>query len=183
MADGILIPLLRQCFTLAAMPRARLIFVVYFFLVLFGCSSKHKETIIIDGIVKSKKELAKLKPSEIFSRTKWLPREAPSKYNQWNKTTIIFIKTVKVEAELQKQRHIFLGRFLDSLDNGVDVLFVQDGMLVSPKSQKNLRKLLPSQLSNVDTMEWSAAKKLYGTPARPNTVVINTYSSQYNYRH
>ncbi|MBK7307802.1 MAG: hypothetical protein IPI88_12760 [Chitinophagaceae bacterium] len=130
----------------------------------------------------SKQQLQKLDSSEIFSYTKYHPGEAPQRYYKGNDTTVIVVKTKKVETRLQKQRHALLNRFLDSVDNGADILIVQNGILIMSDAQKRLRALSPAELSNVDTMEWYAAKKLYGSPARPITLIINLYNPSYNYK-
>lgn len=147
---------------------------------LLACS--RRQTIIIDEVVRSKEELEKLDSSEIFSYSKWLPGKAPPWYQKWNKTVLIVVKTKKVEEKLQKQRHALLNRFLDSADNGADILIVQDGILFRSNDHKELRMLTPDQLSNADTMEWNAAKELYGPPARPITLIINTYNPKYTYK-
>jgi hypothetical protein len=54
-------------------------------------------------------------------------------------------------------------------------------MLVPDSSQMKLRKLSPDQLDNAETMEYEAAIKLYGPPARPTTLIINTYNPKYNF--
>jgi hypothetical protein len=118
---------------------------------------------------------------ELDSYSKWLQGEAPPWYQELNKTTHIVLKTNKTESKLQKERYALLNRLLDSVDNGADILIVQDGILVRSPLQMNLRKLSPDQLSNAETMEWEAAKKLYGSPARPITLIINTYDPKYKY--
>lgn len=158
----------------------RFIFSIFFCLLLLGCS--RERTIIIDGVVQSSKQLKKLKSSEIFSYTKWQPGEAPLWYRKWDKTILIVVKTKKVETGLQKQRHALLNRFLDSSDNGVDILIMQDGIMILPDARKNLRKLLPDQLSDAYTMEWNEANKLYGSVARPITLILNTYENNYKYK-
>lgn len=158
----------------------RFIFCISFYLLLLGCSGKR--TIIIDGVVQSSKQLKKLKSSEIFSYTKWQPGEAPPWYHKWDKTILIVVKTKKVETALQKQRHILLNRFLDSLDIGADILFIQDGIMILPEARKNLRKLSPNQLSDAYTMELSEANKLFGSVARPMTLILNTYDPNYKYK-
>ena len=109
------------------------------------------------------------------------PGKAPPWYQKWNKTTPIVVKTKKTDSELQKERYALLNRLLDSADKGADILIVQNGILVPSPSQKNLRKLSPDQLSNAEIMEWEAAKKLYGSSARPITLIINTYDPKYKY--
>jgi hypothetical protein len=156
----------------------KLLLIILLSLTLFGCSSKR--TIIIDEVVQSEKKLKQLRSSEIFSYSKWLPGEAPPAYRKWNKSILIIVKTKKVEEGLQKQRHEMLNRFLDSVDNGLDILIVQDGMLVLPDAQKNLRMIIPNQLSNAYIMEEAAAKELYGTPARRINLIINTYNEKTN---
>ena len=145
---------------------------------LLACS--RRQTIIIDDVVQSKQQLEKLDSSEIFSYCKWLPGEAPPWYDKWNKTILIVVKTKKVERELQTQRHALLNRFLDLVDRGADILIVQDGILLMSDAQKNLRTLTPNQLSSADTMERNAAKELYGSSARPTTLIINMYNSNDN---
>jgi len=147
---------------------------------LIACSKR--KTIVIDDVVQSKQQLEKLNSTEIFSYSKWLPGKAPPWYQKWNKTTLIVVKTKKAESKLQKERYVLLNRLLDSVDNGADILIVQDGMLIPSPSQKNLRKFSPDQLSNAETMEWEAAKKLYGSHAKPITLIINTYNPKYEYR-
>jgi hypothetical protein len=157
----------------------RFVFIILFCSMLLACSKR--KTIIIDGVVLSKQQLEKLDSSEIFSYSKWFPGKAPPYYQKWNKTTLIVVKTRKAESKLQKERYALLYRLLDSVDKGADILIVQDGMLVPSPLQKNLRKLSPDQLSNAETMDWEAAKKLYGSPARPITLIINTYDPIYKY--
>jgi len=157
----------------------RFIIIISLCLVLLACSER--QTILIDDSVQSREQLDKLDSSEIFSYTKWLPGEAPPSYQKWNKTTLILVKTKKIERKLQKERYALLNLLLDSVDKGADILIVQDGYFIPLASQKNLRMLTPEQLSNVDTMEWLAAKKLYGPPARPITLLINTYNPKFNY--
>jgi hypothetical protein len=132
---------------------------------------------MIDDVVQSRQQLNRLDTSEIFSYTKWPPRTAPLWYQKWNKTTLIVVKTKKVESELQKQRLAMLNQFLDSLDKGVDILIMEDGVEIPPSERNHLRMLSPDQLSNVDTMERNAAKKLYGSVAKPITLIINTYKN------
>ena len=157
-----------------------LLLIIILFSTLLSCSRREK--IFIDDVEQSKEQLKKLDSSEIFSYIKYRPGEAPLRYYKGNDTTIIVIKTKKVETKLQKERHALLNRFLDSVDNGADILIIKDGMLIMPDAQKHLRGLSPAQLSYVDTMEWYAAKKLYGPPARPITLIINLYISSYNYK-
>ena len=157
----------------------RFIFVISICLALLACSER--QTILIDGSVQSEQELDKLDSSDIFSYSKWLPGKAPAWYYKWNKTTLIVVKTKRTERKLQNERYALLNRLLDSVDKGADILIVQDGILVPPPSQKNLRKLSPDQLSNAETMEWRDAKTLYGSVARPVTLIINTYDPKYNY--
>jgi hypothetical protein len=159
------------------MPMRPFTFIIFFCLMLLACSER--KTIIIDDVVQSKQQLEKLDSSEIFSYTKWLPGKAPERYQKWNRTTIIIVKTKKIESKLQKERYTLLNRLLDSVDKGTDILIVRDGILVPSPLQKNLRKLSPDQLRNAKTMEWEAAKKLYGSPARPITLIINTYDPNY----
>lgn len=149
-------------------------FFVFFCFVLLACS--RRQTILIDGLVQSKQQLDKLDSSEIFSYSKWLPGKAPPWYHKWNKTTLIVVKTKKTELKLQKERYALLNLLLDSADKGADILMVEDGSIVSPAFQKNLRKLSPGELSNADTLEWQAARKLFGSYARPITLIINTYA-------
>jgi hypothetical protein len=158
----------------------RFIFVISICLTLLACSER--QTILIDGSVQTKRELDKLDPSDIFSYSKWLPGKAPEWYHKWNKTTLIVVTTKRSERKLQKERYELLNRLLDSVDKGADILIVQDGILCPSGSQKDLRKLLPNQLSNAKTMEWQNAKELYGPYARPITLVINTYDPKLNYR-
>jgi len=63
-----------------------------------------------------------------------------------------------------------------------DILIVEDGILLMPDAQKNLRMLTPDQLSNANTMGRNAAKELYGLSARPTTLIINTYNPNHNYK-
>jgi hypothetical protein len=146
---------------------------VLLFLTLLSCS--RRETIFINNVQQSREKLRKLDSSDIFSYTKYDPGTAPSSYYKGTDTTVIVIKTKESETRLQKQRHALLNRFLDSVDNGVDILIVQDGIMIMQDAQKNLRLLSPDKLSNADTMEWKAAKRLYGSPARPITLIINLY--------
>jgi len=78
------------------------------------------------------------------------------------------------ESRLQKERHALLNRIIDSVDKGADVLIVKDGMLVPARSHKDLRQLSPDNMTNASLMNWQDAKKLYGSPARPTTLIINT---------
>jgi hypothetical protein len=174
-----LLTALRQASTLAVIRMTRFIFTICFCLFLIACSGR--QTILIDGTVHSKQEFDKLDSSEIFSYSKWLPGKAPPWYDKWNKTTLIVVKTKRTERKLQKDRYALLNQLLDSVDKGTDILIVEDGILVPTLSQKKLRKLLPDQLSNAKTMEWQDAKKLYGSVARPITLIINTYDPKYNY--
>jgi len=132
-------------------------------------------------LVQSKRQLEELDTSEIFSYSKWLPGEAPQWYDKWRKTTIIVVKTKKTERKLQKERHALLNRLLDSVDKGSDILIVQDGIIIPPASQMDLRKMSPDRLSNADTMEWQAAKRLYESVARRINLIINTYAPKKNY--
>src|SRR5688572_30404198 len=157
-----------------------LLLIILLFSTLLSCS--RRETIFIDDVEQSKEQFKKLDSSEIFSYIKYRPGTAPPRYYKGKDTTVIVVKTRKVERSLQKQRHALLNRFLDSVDNGADILIVQDGALVLSPEQKNLRKLSPDQLSNANTMEWEAAKKLYGSHARPITLLINLYDPKFEYR-
>ena len=157
----------------------RFIIITSFCLVLLACS--RPQTIIIDGVLQSKQQLEKLDSSEIFSYSKWLRGQAPPWYNRWNKTTLIVVKTRKTEKKLQKQRHDLLNLFLDSVDNGADILIVQNGILVRGAAQKYLRRLSPDQLRYVDTLELQAAKKVYGSHAKPINLIINTYDLKFKY--
>jgi hypothetical protein len=133
-------------------------------------------------VEQSKKQLQKLDSSEIFSYTKYDSGRAPQRYYKGDDTIVIVVKTKKVATRLQKQRHALLNRFLDSVDTGVDILIVQDGLLVMSDTQNRLRSLSPNQLSSVDTMEWNAAKKLFGSQAKPITLIINLYNSSNNHK-
>ena len=155
----------------------RLIFIIPLCVVLTACTKRH--TIIIDGSIQSQQQLDKLDSSEIFSFTEWPPGEAPSKYLKWNKTTIVFVKTKSTEKKLQLERYILLNRFLDSVDKGEDILMVLNGIMIPKDLQLKSRKLSADQLDNVMTMELQAAKELYGPPARPITLVINTYDPKF----
>jgi len=148
--------------------------IVFLFSMLLSCSSR--EVIFIDDVEQSKRQLEKLDSSEIFSYTKYDGLEAPPRYYSGSETEVIVIKTKKVETRLQQERYLLLNRFLDSVDKGADILVTLDGHIVMPANQKHFRTLSSDQLSNVDTMEWNAAKKLYGSPARPITVLVNTYN-------
>lgn len=149
-------------------------------LLLLACSKK--QTILVDGKVVTKTEFNKLKPSDIFSSTKWYPEEAPPFYHKWNKSTLIVIKTKKVEEKFQKERYELLNRLLDSVDSGKDVLIVQDGIIVPPKLQKNLRKLTPAHLSNAMLMDPQESKRLFGeSVAKKITLIINLYDPKSNY--
>ena len=159
--------------------RYHLLFILLFF-TLLSCS--RPETIFIDDVEQSREQLSKFKSSEIFLYITYNPGEAPQHYYKGHDTTVIVVKTIKVETRLQKQRHALLNRLLDSVDHGVDILIVQDGILVMPDAQKRLRTLSPAQLSNVDTIEWNEAKKLFGTLARPITLLINLYDPEHNYK-
>ena len=168
-------PLLRQAAeTLAVMRMRHFLLICILCSMLFSCSSH--ESVFIDDVEQSKKQLEKLDSSEIFSYTKYDSGQAPQRYYKGDDTIVIVVKTKKVETRLQKQRHALLNRFLDSVDNGADILIVQDGLLVMSDTQKRLRALSPAQLSNVDTLEWNKAKKLYGSPAKPITLIVNLYN-------
>ena len=78
------------------------------------------------------------------------------------------------ESRLQKERHALVNRILDSVDKGADVLIVIDGMVVPAASQKDLRMLFPIKLTNARLMDWQDAKTLYGSSAKPITLLINT---------
>lgn len=157
------------------MLRTYTIFVIAFCFALLACSERR--AIIIDGVVQSKQQLKSLDTSEIFSYTEWPPGTAPRMYEKWNKATLIVVKTKKVEGNLQKQRLAMLNQFLDSADRGADILIMKDGVEITPSERKHLRTLLPDELSNVDTMERNAAKKLFGSMAKPITLIINTYKN------
>jgi len=157
------------------MLRTPYILAIAFCLALLACTRREKKTIMIDDAVQSKQQLERLDTSEIFSYTEWPPGTAPLSYQRWNKTTLILVKTKKVEGPLQKQRHALLNQFLDSADKGADILIMEDGILIPPSEQKQLRMLSAEQLSNVYTMEKNAAKKLYGSAAKPITLIISTY--------
>ena len=156
-----------------------ILFIIILFLTLLSCS--RRETIFIDDVEQSKEQLERLNSSEIFSYTKYRPGEAPPHYYKGNDTTVIVVKTKKVETRLQKQRHALLNRFLDSVDIGKDILMVLNGIMVSKDLQLKFRKLSADQLDNVMTMELQAAKELYGPPARPITLVINTYDPKFQF--
>jgi len=157
----------------------RLIIVIFLCLTLLSCS--RRQTIIIDDSVQSQQQFDRLDSSEIFSCTRWLPGEAPPAYQQWNKYLVIVVKTKKVEGKLQDERHMLLNSLLDSAAKGADILMVLNGILLPSSSQVELRKLSSDQLSNTKIMVFQAARNLYGTPARPITLVINTYDPNYNY--
>lgn len=141
---------------------------------LVSCSRHdRRETIFIDDMRQSKEQLEKLHSSEIFSYNKYRPGEASRFYYNGKDTTVTVVKTKKVETRLQKERYTLLKHFLDSVDNGANILIVVDGILYETDAQKQLRTLPSDSLSYVDTMEFYAAKKLYGPPARPTTVIIN----------
>lgn len=155
------------------------ILIIFLLLTLHSCSKP--EIIFIDDVVQPKEQLNRLTPSEIFSYTKYQYEEAPQHYYRGADTIVIVVKTKTVETRLQQQRHKLLARFLDLADKGTDILFVLDGSLVMSDAQKYLRTISSDQLSNVDTMEWNAAKKIYGSPARPITVIVNKYIPKYKY--
>ena len=160
------------------MLRTLYIFAIAFCLALLACTRREKKTIVIDDVVQSKQQLERLDTSEIFSYTEWPPETAPLRYYKWNKTTLVVVKTKKVESKLQKQRHAILTQFLDSADKGADILIMEDGVEIPPSERKQLHILSPDQLSNVDTIERNAAKKLYGSLAKPITLIINTYTHE-----
>ena len=155
----------------------QLLLYIILFSTLLSCSTR--ESIFIDGLEQSRNQLENLDSTEIFSITKYPPGLAPERYDKGKDTTVIVVKTKQVETILQKQRHALLKRFLDSVDNGADILIVEDGILVKSEDQQNLRDLPPNELSSAYTMEWNAAKSLYGSPARPITLVINLYNPRY----
>ena len=160
----------------------QLILIFSLFLTLLSCSTHEgREIIFIDGVVQSNEQLEKLDSSEIFSFIKYRPGRSPERYYRGIDTTVIVVKTKKVETRLQQQRHTLLNRFLDSVDNGADILIVVNGILFMQDAQKQLRSVPSDSLSNSMTMEWEAAKKLYGAPARRITLIINTYDPKYNY--
>ena len=141
---------------------------------LVSCS--RPEVIFIDDVEQPEVQLEKLDSSEIFSYTKYRPEQAPEHYYRGKDTTVIVVKTKKVESRLQQQRHALLERILDSVDSGADVLIVVDGILFMSDEQKQLRTLPYDSLSNVRTMEFDSAKTLYGSPARPITLLVNLYN-------
>jgi hypothetical protein len=142
-------------------------------LTLVACS--RPQSIIIDDVLRTKTELDNLDSTEIFSYSKWEPGKAPPWYHKWNNTVLIVIKTKEVEIPLQKQRHALLNRLLDSVDNGKDILIVEDGIIINPGAHKRLRLLSYDQLSAVDTLELGAAKELYGSLARMVSLIITRY--------
>ncbi|MGC4099969.1 hypothetical protein [Ferruginibacter sp.] len=159
----------------------QLILINLLFLLLASCSRHdRREAIFIDDIRQPKEQLEKLDSSEIFSYNKYLPGKAPQFYYSGKDTTVIVVKTKKVETTLQKERYALLKHFLHSVDNGANILIVVDGILCQPGAQKELRTLPSNSLSYVDTMEFHAAQQLYGPLARPTTLIINTYSPKYN---
>lgn len=157
----------------------QLILSLTLFTFLIACSKP--KIIFIDSKLQSQNKLDELNSSEIFSITTWAPGEAPEFYQEWNKNIVISVKTKIVEEKLQMERRKLLNRILDSIENGSDVLLVCNGLFVPLDSHTRLRKLLPTQLSNAETMELAEAKKLYGSRARPITLYINTYDLNYNY--
>ncbi|NCU06237.1 MAG: hypothetical protein GXC73_19955, partial [Chitinophagaceae bacterium] len=115
-----------------------LLLFITLFSTLLSCS--RPETVFIDDVEQSKEQFKKLYSSEIFSYTEYLPGTAPQRYYKGNDTTVIVVKTRKVETSFQKERFALLNRLLDSVDNGADILVVQDGILMQ-NSQKQLRLL------------------------------------------
>ena len=146
---------------------------------MIACSKP--KVIFIDSAIKTQKQLDMLDSSEIFSIATWAPGEAPIFYQKWKENIVVEVKTKVVEKKLQQERHKLLNRILDSAENGSDILLVCNGLIVPANSHLNLRKLLPEQLSNAQTMELVEAKSLYGHVARPITLCINTYDVNYNY--
>jgi len=143
--------------------------------------SPDEQTILIDDTLLSKTELDKLDSSDIFSFSKWEPEQAPPLYQKWNKKTLIVVKTKKMERQLQKERFELLNQILDSANKGEDILIVQDGIIVPSQLQQQLKKLSPDNLSNARTMAFDESQKLYGSIARPITLVINLYDNKRKY--
>ena len=135
----------------------------------FGCTSVESYTVTTQDEIIRKED----------GRCDWngFDRLVNTLFDDSQKTTLIVVKPKKTELKLQKERYLLLNLLLDSVEKGADILIVQDGILVPPASQMFLRKLSPDQLSNADTMERQAAIKLYGSVARPITLIINTYSN------
>ena len=158
----------------------RFIFIISFCLVVLGCSKP--ETILIDGSVQSRKQLNRLRSSEIFLYERWLPGEAPPRYQEWNRSTLIVVKTRKTERKHQWERYALLNRLLDSVENGADILIILNGVSIHPSIQTDLRKLYHEQLSNVETIEWQTASKIYGSIVKPITLIVNTYDPKYKIR-
>ncbi len=129
-------------------------------------------------MVRPWKEFVQLDDSEIFSYSNWLPGEAPPAYSEWNETRLHVVRTWKTEKKLQQRRHELLNLYLDSAAAGMDILTVMDGLIVMPDQRNSLRKLLPDQLSHVDTVEVNFAKTLYGSIARSVNLLVNTYKPQ-----
>jgi len=156
----------------------RFIFIISFCLVVLACSNP--ATILIDGSVQSRKQLNKLRSPEIFLYERWPPGEAPSRYQEWNKSTLIVVITKKAERRYQQERYVLLNSFLDSVEKGTAILLVLNGVAIDPSAQTALRKLYAGQLSNAETVEWQTARKIYGSMAKPITLTVNTYDPKYN---
>lgn len=154
------------------MLQTRFVLIIFSCLVFAGCT---RRTILIDDVVQSEAVLEKLDTAAIFSYNEWRRGKAPEFYQRWNKkTTLVVIRTKVAERKLQAERYDLLNRLLDSAEQGASVLFVSDGFIIPAAAQLQLRQLRPDTLSAAIIMDATIAQSLYGSKARPITVVINT---------
>jgi len=150
-----------------------LFILVYICVSLAACSGR--KTVLIDGALQSEQQLDKMDTALIFSSVEYKRGKAPEFYQQWNKTKLVVVKTKSYERKLQVERYQLLNRMLDSANHGVSILIVSDGLIVPELSQQDLRKLPAASLSNVWIMDAQTAKTIYGSKAKPVTLLINTY--------
>jgi hypothetical protein len=154
---------------------------IYISLLFAACSGR--KTVLIDGALQSMQQLDKMDTALIFSSVEYKRGKAPEFYQQWNKTKLVVVKTKSYERKLQVERYQLLNSMLDSATHGVSMLIVCDGLIVPELSQQDLRRIPAASLSNAWIMDAQTAKTIYGSQAKPLTLLINTYQPPINSIH
>ncbi|WP_207436006.1 hypothetical protein [Sabulibacter ruber] len=99
-------------------------------------------------------------------------------YGAAAKDGVIKVTTNTFKAKLRQQLFDSLLERLRAYEHAPSTfLFVKDGFPMNEEDIAKLRDLAPSELLDVVSLKVEAAKAIYGSAARENTVLINTRST------
>ncbi|MBC3541389.1 hypothetical protein H7U12_16970 [Rufibacter sp. H-1] len=102
-------------------------------------------------------------------------------YGEAAKDGVIKVTTNSQKAKLKQQLFNSLLDRLKAYEQAPSTyLFVKDGFLVVEEEIAKLKNLHPSDLVDVVVLKEEAAKAIYGSAAKENTVLINTNRTSKN---